>query len=149
MMTSPLCLDFSRRLNRPSFQVELRSAIEECYAVENDIPEIQKEIETKLWKSVVWNYFMKPAPGTTEEEAADEKNTIKKIFKMWLGIPAICLVLGILFMMVDLAFTRGLGGLLLIIGGVELYANVIILPAQTFDNMSIQVKLIVEFWDTL
>ena len=115
---------------------EFRTAIEECHAAANDILEIQNEIETKtkLWKSMGWNYFMKPVPGTTEEEAASEKADLYKTLKMWVGIPAICLVVGILLMMVDLGFTRGLGGLLLVVGFVGLYANILILPMK-FNKM--------------
>ena len=119
---------------------EFRSAIEECFAVANHILETQDEIETKtkLWKSTGWNYFMKPVPGTTEEEAAEENANFMQMLKMWFGIPVGCFVLGVLLMMVDLDFTRGLGGLLLTIGIVGLFVSIVILPMKLSNKGSLK-----------
>jgi hypothetical protein len=119
-------------MSESNYGSKFRSSIEECYAAANQILEIQGEIDTKtnLWKAMGWNYFLKPVPGTTAEEAASEKAAIKKILITWLGIPAGCFLLGVLFLKVELDFSKMLGGLLVVAAVIALYADFIILPVK-------------------
>ncbi|MDR1753785.1 MAG: hypothetical protein LBR74_02625 [Eubacterium sp.] len=111
---------------------EFRSSLEECYAIANQILDIQEEINTKtmLWKAMGWTYFLKPVPGTTAEDIATEKAAKKKVLITWLGVPVGALVLGLLFILVELSFTKALGGILVIAASLGLYADIIILPVK-------------------